>query len=712
MKTFTSVALAAALILGGIAVYTIQSSEPDAGADPPAEPAETTAHRPADRPRHTGSVDPFMQPVNPLIETPAPPERPAAADVEDALSLLPPDTTLVLWTNDFAAAMNTLDIASVLREHAAALSEAEEELAEVGLTLMDFVDPTGVGIDPAAPVALAVLGLQMQTGLLAARISDANALRSTIATFIASLDRPFKNEVMDDAEVWIEAGDSPQLSFVIRGGQLFVLASMEWMGDVSTATLQIAYQEEDSGLPTTEAWQSMISQLHEGYAWGFVNMPAILAQVQAELDKSLAGQRAVFGTTDETNEWMVTELSRLEGKSSLANGFLGSINAIGGSLDLDGTRVVGNIQVALAQDSLLRGLVQNRSGYSALQKALDEMPLFLLDGKMDRAAMRRLTGLFASSVGADLEKGLMMVKTFGSLEGDLFDVLSGEIGIAVGVDDIQKKDPIWTFTMTVGVADVESAQTLIDRLGGLATLAGVVDHDEATGGVKFNSGFWRTLHLALVNDTVVLTTEPDFMARLSRGGTHLSQAIERPDLSQLMGGTNNAGSMLLDFMTFAPGFRTWHFEPAPIAGNGTPESNEVAKEINALNAELFAYRKERDEEEKSLGGAMLELIGTLAIVGRMNGGTLEIDGGLYHNAPTARDLVKTFAASVVAMKQANDAFRKREEPLETRLFEAQQKLSRLKGEFPMGSMVPHEPHMLQPTSAEPIATTATASSFK
>lgn len=590
-----------------------------------------------------------------------------------AVELLPANTAVVMWTWDLAALVGTLGGVGVLDAYGDVLQEAEDELAEVGLQLRDLLEPSGVGMDPAAPVATAVIGLDEPIVVLSGRIADAELLESAIDTFTASVPQPFRQEPMNDAAVTVEDRDHPRMAFLRRGGHLYVLIADSSRADVLQAAAQIAWQEPEEGLSTTPIWATSQEGVRGDAGRLFVNGPAVYAEGLAAMQQELREAREMWESNESENEWAERYVAGIESRIAFFEATFGGLGGIGAGLTLEDGRFAVDGKVGFAPETLLATLFKNRTRTSPLQRALDEPPSLLVDGALDRAGIRRIAELFAATVGLDLEDGLAALRAFGGFDGDPLDMLTGEIGVAVTARPTAT-DTVWQVTVTLGVADAEIAQVLIDRLGGLAKLAGLVQSDEDTGGIRMEVPHWRTLHLALAQGAVVMTTELDVFQRLSDGTDHLPRAFERTDLMQLTGTVGDIGMFLLDFDLFEQSRYSGMLKLPETAARADLQG--PAHELMELNARLMDIEHEYDKRERTFTRSLLTMVGTLALAGRYDGDAIAIRGGLYVEAGSAQDFVLGMADGLAGLTRLDTERRAMLEPLWQRRSELNAEIAR------------------------------------
>ena len=244
--------------------------------------------------------------------------------------------------------------------------------------------------------------------------------------------------------------------------------------------------------------------------------------------------------------------------------------------------------------------------------------------------------------------------------GDLFDVFSGEVGIAVNApgassetdasEDKHADDP--HITVTVGIADIDTAQRLVARLSVLAGFGVALEEDPDSDRMIVRPPNDRPIAFGFVEDTFVVTTDATVFETLDEGGVALPRSAGRADVARHLGSLHTAGSLYFSpaSLVGTQGHGTW--EPPPERGSGSAQSAAVAVELNRLRREQTALRKAHDRDIATSKDAMLALVGRVALSARLRGGTLEIEGGLYHEAPTARELLAALVDHAVEQSRS------------------------------------------------------------
>ena len=152
-------------------------------------------------------------------------------------------------------------------------------------------------------------------------------------------------------------------------------------------------------------------------------------------------------------------------------------------------------------------------------------------------------------------------------------------------------------------------------------------------------------------------------------------SVERPEVAQLLDTVNAAGGFLFDFSTLSDSSRSKRWDRPPREEPGTPEADALVKEINTLREEVDELQHAQRQEEEELHSSLLELVGSVAILGRINGDTFELQGGLYHNAPTAREFLHTIVSTLLQEERSEEELEAKTAPLYKQIHQLERKLA-------------------------------------
>ena len=583
--------------------------------------------------------------LRPPMEGPPPSEDPALVD--GPLALLPPDTVAVALTPSWSEVVDELGLFELLQRHAGKVASVEDGLAEVGLQLRDFLDPSGLGIDPHGSVVLAWLDVRSPVAVFGASLTDPALFEQALYLIEGAAEAAgpgLRTEEMGDAMVTIEATELPKVAVVRRGGQVYLLVATGWLASVETAVAQLVWQDPNDALPLTETWRRTMAPIRGKQGFGFVNLPAIHAQTRMILEDELARKEGAY-PEEERPKYVNRQMDEIRGASQLSEGILGGMQGLGAGVFLANGRVELDARLALGAGTLADRLLRNRPGLSHLQRALTSEPVFVLDGAMNAAALQELIRLFSSAVGADLDQALAVFKGFSGIEGNPLDLLSGEAGIAMFAPSAD--DPQWGLVLTLGVTDADVAADIVDRVATLGSLAGGVTTDPDIGGIAFDVPGWRKLYVAQADGAVIATSDLSALDRLRSGGGSLATLMERQELGPLVGSGGDAGALLWNFSALESSFEApsrEYYAPPP-----NPEGTQALTEAVALGERIAEVDFKADVALAEQRRTLVGLLGTLAAAGRYEGQAIAIRGGWYFETPTARDLVAAIVDSAVAL---------------------------------------------------------------
>ena len=586
--------------------------------------------------------------ASPLFASCASPPPLIVTRADSSVALLPPDTLGLVAISGVRPVVAALGLGSLSRRYAAELEPLEEGLAQIGLTLSDLLNPAGLGLAPDAPVALAWLGLQGPTLALCLTLSGGAggkgeaAFDGALATALESGEVPAREERWGDARVTL-AGSPPELAVVRRAGYAYLM--------VAQRRGPVAHQDPAAGLPSTAAWQQAMAGAGGDTAWLFVNVPAIRAQAAAPLRERLehlgGGPRA----------------ARREGELALLEGLLGSFGGVAFGVTLSEGRVDVSGRVVLPADTLVGGLLRNRSYLSPIQRALTEPPFLLMDGALQPAGLRRVVELVTAAAGVDLGSAMTIVKAFGGLSTDPFELLTGELGIALtGPTEGAAKSP-FGFMLSIGVTDVAAAGQMLERLATLAGLASLVEAERGREGFRLRVPGMGRVDVMLVGSTVVATSLPDVIDRLRGGGPTIDSVLSGQELRRLALAQDTAGLGLFDFGVLTRLMHRERTESVEAVAVPLPDTaSEEERRQHALRSfrvEMARLYRERDETRRRRSQELMTGLGGAGLTAQSDQDGLTVRGGWYTAYRSPAALLAAGVDHIVESERADERLEKR-----------------------------------------------------
>lgn len=583
----------------------------------------------------------------------APPVLEAPEILDGPLVLLPPDTVALLAVPSWSAFADRVGLGDLLMEHQWRLAKLDDALGEAGLSIHDLVDPSGIGVDPSGSMFIATLDVRAPVVVVGARLLDAGAFERALGFVMSAAaehgGHGFRTEEMGEAIVTIEGGERPQVAFIRRGGMVYLLGCESWSGDLEMAVAQIAWQDPEQGLLTTDAWLKTMGQVRGRDGFAFVNFPAINVQTRMAMQRSMAETETMWEGQEHT-EWADEMVARQQASGTLAEASLGSFGGFGAGIELASGRLEVDARLDMGPGTLFAGMLRNRTSHSTLQRALSEQPAFLMDGALNPAALRQLMALFFAVGGQDFEQAMTIAGPSMGLEGDPFDQLSGELGIAMTAP--RDGEPLWGATVVLGIVDAEAADEALSRLTTLGEMTGLIKRDPDVDAMVFEVPAWRTLYVARAGQAIVATSDVAVLDRL-RGGYSTSPASwkARPEVSALAGSIGDAGALLWDFSALDDSIRDMgYYEEPPVPEGASADDRALAD----IQRRMTDARRDTDAAVATHGQELLRLLGTIVGTARVEGSSLSMRGAWVYEASSTRELLARIAEHATAIDDAED----------------------------------------------------------
>jgi hypothetical protein len=285
-------------------------------------------------------------------------------------------------------------------------------------------------------------------------------------------------------------------------------------------------------------------------------------------------------------EWRQRQLNEITLMRGLLNGLVGSATGMAIGIELADGRLDLEATVGAASDSMLARLVSTRSGLSVLRLALPRAPWMLLDGALSPSELRGIVQMGFHVFGDDYDKTMALARGIGGVDMDPFELFTGELGFAMLPPRPVQPDRIYPMPFdvvaTLNVRDPALAQKVLDHAGGLATMAGLGAYVESTKGLALTRG-GDSIHLAVVGRSLVISTDPEAIEQLARGGRDIGGVISSPALAQHLPAVGQAGNWLMDMAMLAASPNAGSIETIQ---SSWPDAEGDSAEVRKLKAGL------------------------------------------------------------------------------------------------------------------------------
>lgn len=356
----------------------------------------------------------------------------------------------------------------------------------------DLFDPSALpalGIDPSAPLGMALLDIEHEALCFFGGTSDPEVLAITVEKLMRGTP---ERSTHGDTTLYVSRQDFEHWGLVIRHG-MFAFVFVDRPGadrpDYISEFLEldagasvahgVAMERAQQGLPADADLRGMVdpagvvrAQLgrerirqqrrvqEAGRALAEARQQGASAQHLADLQQQLAEAQTRATAQDRERQVVTLLLSRT----------IGSIEGIGFFGDASDNGVIGQIHVALTPDSMIRRLLPSEGPLDPLLAAQSEIPSLTVSGQVDVGTLVDLTAQIALADGssyaqlnAEAEEELRV-----DLDRRLRPLLDGRITWVQATEPIDHRYG-WgvlgrlPMTVAVGVTDEESARAIIDQ---------------------------------------------------------------------------------------------------------------------------------------------------------------------------------------------------------------------------------------------------------
>lgn len=599
---------------------------------------------------------PVAPPSPATVEAPSTP----AANQAAALSRIPADALAIAVASGPKELLAKLGRAEVVAALGDTYTKAAAMVAlEMGRDLMDPGTWAEIGIDASGPVGIVWLGMEEETGAAFVSVSDAAKLRRYLEDYGAKLHDELQVLVPGDPVV-LRPSREQDLAFVIASDSAFLVFGDHGREETEQAARRIASQKKEGSLAAAPAFTGALDQLAFGSdvtLW--LDTPSVVSKVRglmmpaSELNdltrrrdeaKAAGDAEEAARLTEQLAEelkWAEQSKNRREGEAALLEAAFGGLGpiAIGGQIEGPALRLKATSP--LKKGSVLARGLRNGAGSPTLLRALSGPPLVAFAGTVDPAVALEFTRLLARADGDDLDDGLRELKQETGIDAatDVLPTLSGEAGFALTgrPDEImaahgREFERAIGFTATFGVKDEEALRASLVKLWASRAFASIASVDKPNGSARLAIPEWRDVHVAIVDKTLVVTTDPDAFGRVQKGGRGAWLDAEgNAALGAAIGAEGPAAMMIYDnrmmgMVFMALDFGDWAESGVSAPENPSPEWNKALAAYKAAKKEEAQLRDKVDALELKLIDAALGGIGFTVASARVAGDRLDFTG--------------------------------------------------------------------------------------
>ncbi len=575
----------------------------------------------------------------------------------------------------------------------------------LGYDLFDPAEWANVGLDPAAPMGLAVTSAVHPKVVAFATIGDEvkllEFLRATAGKAsmelvetsygAAKVLRPkgendgavvirdrlvafvFEEQGVDFAKQLVTMDPNVSLASNVSyrkstGG--LRAADLTMFFDIANLVEQANIEQEDRASEPQENWAQQ--ELVEAQKRG--DSPERLA----ELEKQVA----------EINEDQARWRKREEGERMLTELLASGIEGAGFTVTVKRSGPIFDGRIVADDEAFLRRLVSNREGAPVLNRAMNGAPLFCVSGQVGGDALIELLEAAAFADGKEFSSVLAesKVKTGLELDSDL-KALAGASEMCLALEgelDPTKGDPADSLGLgvVVSLADEAKAKYLLAKVANSkGKLAGKMK--KKGSGYTVEVPDWRTMYVQDWGSRIVISSDAELATRLAEGkpgsmpskvrpagargamdlpGTAASEAFDLSlGMLWLMAGSSSFGEPSFT----VGGLSQEEMEKVPLS----KKSKKARKALDKATAKLEKLEKERDAAEYRKLTEIMDPMGIVVAAATADARGFTVTGGQFLRVKSLGQVVESMLGATMSddplpedkRKELDQAWEKRSE---------------------------------------------------
>ena len=525
-----------------------------------------------------------------------------------ALALLPPETVAALAIEGMGPLTQRIGLETVKTRYAPAYAALTKELTkELGVNPFDPAALAEAGLDPQAPMGVALISMEPMTAVGWIGMSDATKAETWVKAMYAKNGVAEPSRSTQGDRIVLTASDGP--GFVLAGNVLLVVMADD--DAAAAATEALAKREAKASLAESAAFKVAMKDLPRG------------------------GSLAVYGQASQALAML------LDLPPGATDTLLGQDGILAGGGDDTGPAGEMALRWRAKGSAPLLAPFRALKSPHAILRATKRSPLVLLGGAVDMAeikstlsAVATLSGLSEKELAEGLKADLGL-----DLDKDIFSLLSGEMGFSFTLERFpdMEKDKDGDFLaeqshghLVVGVTDEKRAAEV------LALLAKPMGWEADNGRFRTTISGWRAVTIGVAGGYVVASSETATFDRMT-GTETVAAGLSNPRLKALATGTGYAGIGLLDLRAAG-----WLMLATSMEGHMGSDDPEVKK----LNAEIQA--RHETLEAKLNQGSMDVMAAFGAVAGTLTpaDGGFDATLGLYYGKSNAAEVIEAAAGMV------------------------------------------------------------------
>lgn len=337
---------------------------------------------------------------------------------------------------------------------------------------------------------------------------------------------------------------------------------------------------------------------------------------------------------------VIDQMSRTrKNQAAIHANTLGAVEAVAVGINADGSTLKIKLAARTKTNTLVTDLVTQRAAPLQLLGAVTAPPLFFFATHAQPQAVMLAAQMWLGIRGTPL-KGLKDVYaklTQGDFDRDVVPLLSGEVGFAATgrSADLSKAG----VHLLLGVKSRADAERVLAKLADSPLVKMMSTKTKAGVRIKVPMPDGRSVHVGVVADAIVATTEPDAFERVGKPGVGFARTLPGSALGPLLGTRTSAALLVSPILrAFASqkerGQRSLIGAPPPASKAPISQDHRDAqKRVTELRTKLATERARAAANRRSARVALAAKMGLLGLVMTRDEHGLVGHGGLFFAAP-------------------------------------------------------------------------------
>lgn len=635
------------------------------------------------------------------------------APVTRAAELLPPRTMMLMDVAGPARLAEIIGRDALVKQFDQEYRKISREMVEeVGVDLLDPKQLTGIGVDVAGRMGVAVIGVEPLTLAFHWSVSDAGRFRQFVMDSLRRKSQEIVSVPMSGAELLRLDG---QRAALILRGPLAIFVMQDGGEPKGDPALEIATADPNLALSNDRKFRKATGGLAPADWTTYLDAGAMWERVRSAeeptgVNSNWARDELAKAKADGATPERIAELERQakdfdesekrwadrrKAERELLEKLVGGTGRMVWTVSAKPGGLVGEGQLELGDDGLVRKIVRNHPGSPALPKALAERPVLMFTGALDPAELVGLADLLLRTEGTSWKEMAVEAKDklAVDLDAELRPLVTGTGGMAVTIDPAVKgaPDPKHIgLAIDIELADAAAASALLDRVAKRAEAerrkrkdtSFALRRDAKTSSWILDVPKWRAVHVSVAGHHLVVSSDPGLAKRLAEGKPGEAPGRTPPAAlaAASLAGAAFGGMVDIELMTLFTFARSdGMFSSVSVEEPGTqkaPKSKEYKaklREVDKARAEVERLQQKEADQELAAWTGVFSPWGALAGNVTEESKGLLARGGLFVNAKGG--IAGALLASLTAVKAMSE--RTRSDDV-SRGFET---LNRLQGEL-------------------------------